>query len=101
MFARKLIILVTAAFAIGAAGCAWETGDESVYYQHGPQQQLETDPSGTGKPPNQDVTSGDPVQAGATQTPLLAPTNEPQRDPEPQPWIGTGYNVVKPSKWSQ
>jgi hypothetical protein len=101
MFARKLIILVSAAFAIGAAGCAWETGDESVYYQHGPQQQLETDPSGTGKTPNQDVAAGDPVQAGAAQKPLLAPTTTPQMDPEPQPWIGTGYAIVKPPKGNQ
>ena len=105
MFARKLVILVTAAFAIGAAGCAWETGDESVYYQHNPQHQIENDPSGTGKTPNQDV-AADPgtVQAGATQGPLLVPaTGTTQSSPEPQPWMepSTTAPVVHPPKWTE
>jgi hypothetical protein len=75
------------------AGCAWDTGDEAVYYEHAPKHELDDngstidDPSGLGATPNKDVASPDPtsdtpVQSG--QTPRLVPVVP---EPEPQPWI--------------
>jgi hypothetical protein len=86
MFGKKVWVLL-AALGLSASGCAWDTGSDPVYYEHGSQQQLANDPSGVGQMPNKDVAgpngSTAPVQAGANPG---APITPPQ-EPEPQPWI--------------
>jgi hypothetical protein len=92
MFRKGIVVVLMALGMSSVVGCAWETGDEAVYYQHAPKHELDNgainDPSGLGTTTNQAVAAPDPssvapVQAGSA--PGVGATPNPE--PEPQPWM--------------
>jgi hypothetical protein len=95
------VLVGSVAVAPLLGGCAWETGDEAVYYQHAPKHELDNgsinDPSGLGTTTNAAVAAQDPnapapVQAGVS--PVGPPP--PPKEPEPQPWMILPENRLPP-----
>ena len=99
-------IVATCALASAVSGCAWESGDDPVYYnQQQPRHQLanggNASVSGAIEQPSgvaQTVGSADstpaasaPVQAGVTNpVPSYCNPAYGKCDPEPSPWQGPG-----------
>ena len=91
---KKTLCAVGALLLMAVAGCAWESGDEPVYYNEiEAQQKQHLAQGGSGKPDpgvgqggNADQQSPD-LAAGANPPP------PPPGNPEPSPWKTAGGNL--------